>query len=181
MRRQAEERRAVVLTNTEKDMLKELSEARKGTWNNTLEAQRKQREAAKAQRLEDEEEAKCVLDREEASIRATQRQAQIMRANKMLYDQTDRVKSFNSSLLLSDVLQERDLQIDLKKRVEEVRDRHEAALVKEQEKAWEVADHAEAAKASERKQAAMQQRDAQLLQIAAIIRELTSEVLVLCC
>ena len=117
MRRQAEERRAVVLTNTEKDMLKELSEARKGTWNNTLEAQRKQREAAKAQRLEDEEEAKCVLDREEASIRATQRQAQIMRANKMLYDQTDRVKSFNSSLLLSDVLQERDLQIDLKKRV----------------------------------------------------------------
>jgi uncharacterized membrane protein len=43
MRRQAEERRAVVLTNTEKDMLKELSEARKGTWNNTLEAQRKQR------------------------------------------------------------------------------------------------------------------------------------------
>ena len=47
MRRQAEERRAVVLTNTEKDMLKELSEARKGTWNNTLEAQRKQREAAK--------------------------------------------------------------------------------------------------------------------------------------
>ena len=97
MRRQAEERRAVVLTNTEKDMLKELSEARKGTWNNTLEAQRKQREAAKAQRLEEEEEAKCVLDREEASIRATQRQAQIMRANKMLYDQTDRVKSYISS------------------------------------------------------------------------------------
>ena len=57
-----------------------------------------------------------------------------MRANKMLYDQTDRVKSFNSSLLLSDVLQERDLQIDLKRRVEETRERHEAVLVKEREK-----------------------------------------------
>ena len=176
MRRQTEERRAVVATNTEKDTLKELSEARKGTWNNTLEAQRNQREQAKAQRLDDEEEAKCVLDREEASIRATQRQAQIMRANKMLYDQTDRVKSFNSSLLLSDVLQERDLQIDLKRRVEETRERHEAVLVKEREKAWEVADYAEAAKADERKRAALRQRDAQLLQIEQFKTQILAEM-----
>jgi len=176
MRRQTEERRAVVATNTEKDTLKELSEARKGTWNNTLEAQRNQREQAKAQRLDDEEEAKCVLDREEASIRATQRQAQIMRANKMLYDQTDRVKSFNSSLLLSDVLQERDLQIDLKRRVEETRERHEAVLVKEREKAWEVADYAEAAKADERKRAALHQRDAQLLQIEQFKTQILAEM-----
>jgi len=176
MRRQTEERRAVVATNTEKDTLKELSEARKGTWNNTLEAQRNQREQAKAQRLDDDEEAKCVLDREEASIRATQRQAQIMRANKMLYDQTDRVKSFNSSLLLSDVLQERDLQIDLKRRVEETRERHEAVLVKEREKAWEVADYAEAAKADERKRAALRQRDAQLLQIEQFKTQILAEM-----
>ena len=176
MRRQTEERRAVVATNTEKDTLKELSEARKGTWNNTLEAQRNQREQAKAQRLDDDEEAKCVLDREEASIRATQRQAQIMRANKMLYDQTDRVKSFNSSLLLSDVLQERDLQINLKRRVEETRERHEAVLVKEREKAWEVADYAEAAKADERKRAALRQRDAQLLQIEQFRTQILAEM-----
>ena len=45
------------------------------------------------------------IDVQEAKLKAEARQLQIERANKMLYDETDKVKSFHSSLLLSDVLQ----------------------------------------------------------------------------
>ena len=49
------------------------------------------------------------IDRQEALIKAENRRIQIERANKMLYDETDRVKSFHCKLLLSDVIQVQEL------------------------------------------------------------------------
>ncbi len=46
------------------------------------------------------------LDRQEAELRAEQRRIQIERANKILFDETDRVKAFHGKMLLSDVLAE---------------------------------------------------------------------------
>ena len=54
------------------------------------------------------------LDVIEANLRAAQRAEQIERASKLLYRDTDKVKTFNSSLLLSDVLEERKQQVEIK-------------------------------------------------------------------
>lgn len=48
------------------------------------------------------------IDRQEAELRAEQRRIQIERANKMLFDETDRVKGFHSKMLLSDVMKENE-------------------------------------------------------------------------
>ena len=61
--------------------------------------------------------------------------ARIERANRKLYDETDRVKSFHSSLLLSDVLKEREAQIEHKKLETSIRAKHDAQFVKEQRRA----------------------------------------------
>merc|ERR1712060_664847 len=55
-----------------------------------------------------------AIDREEEALQAEKRRLAIERANKMLYDSTDRVKALHSKLLLTDVLQERERQIELK-------------------------------------------------------------------
>ena len=64
----------------------------------------------------------------------------------MLYDSTDRVKSFHSSLLLSDVLKEREKQIEYKELCETLKAKRDAVFIKEQTIARELAEHAEAKK-----------------------------------
>ena len=59
------------------------------------------------------------------------RRMAIERANKMLYDDSDRVKSFHANLLLSDVLKEREAQIEVtrqKKKNERRRDKYWAEM-----------------------------------------------------
>jgi hypothetical protein len=75
-----------------------------------------------------EEAVKKEVDRQEAKIKAEARQLQIERANKMLYDETDKVKSFHSALLLSDVLKEREHQIAYKGAVQTIKKKHEVGL-----------------------------------------------------
>ena len=83
----------------------------------------------------------------------------------MLYDETERVKSFHSSLLLSDVLSEREAQIEHAARARSLRAKHEAQFVSEQTRAVAVAESAEAIKAGERRRRAAEFRDGQLGQI----------------
>lgn len=128
-------------------------------------AQRARKESSKAERLAAEEEVRKEVDRREAKIKAEARQLQIERANKMLYDETDKVKSFHSALLLSDVLKERESQIEYKKGLDTIRRRQEAVFVKEQERALEVAEMAESKKMAERRTRALVERDAQLAQL----------------
>lgn len=126
---------------------------------------RENKEAARAAEAEAEESARRAVDRAEASARAEARQRQIARANKMLYDETERVKSFHSSLLLSDVLSEREAQIEHAARTRSLRAKHEAQFVSEQTRAVAVAESAEAIKAGERRRRAAEFRDGQLGQI----------------
>ena len=141
----------------------------------TPQAQRSRKEAVKEERLAAEEEVKKEVDRQEAKIKAEARQLQIERANKMLYDDTDKVKSFHSALLLSDVLKEREHQIAYKGAVETIKKRHEAVFVKEQERALEVAEMAESKKMAERRVRALEERDAQLAQLEDLKAKILSE------
>ncbi len=81
-----------------------------------MQAMRKKREEERIKRLEDEELERRRLDAIEFEIQQEARMKVVERANKMAYQQQDIVKAFNSKLLMSDVLAERDVQKEVKKR-----------------------------------------------------------------
>mmetsp|Transcript_16322 Transcript_16322/g.39437 ORF Transcript_16322/g.39437 Transcript_16322/m.39437 type:complete len:494 (+) Transcript_16322:95-1576(+) len=99
-----------------RDTLRDMSRTRMGTWNNTLEARRAQKENEHASKQDEEEKRRQVQDRDEASFQAGERRRIIQRANTLLYENTERVKAFGSKLYLSDVMKEREMQMDLKKK-----------------------------------------------------------------
>jgi hypothetical protein len=101
----------------ERQRLKALSESRKAKWPNTLEAARAKKERARQDKADADERMRQAIDREEEGLQAEKRRLAIERANKMLYDQTDRVKALHSKLLLCDVIAERERQIVLKKTI----------------------------------------------------------------
>ncbi|KAK2849884.1 hypothetical protein Q7C36_008667 [Tachysurus vachellii] len=88
------------------------------TWPNTIAGQRQKKLEAKKIREDIEEEEKKIMDLEEAKFQELKRKEAIERAKTLQYYQIDRVKRFHSALLMSEVLKEREAQIDLKKRKE---------------------------------------------------------------
>jgi len=98
----------------ERERLHALSNARKAKWPNTLEASRAAKERERQDKMDKEEEMRKAIDKEEEALQGEKRRLAIERANKMLYDSTDRVKALHSKLLLTDVLQERERQVELK-------------------------------------------------------------------
>ena len=96
--------------------LHELSNSRKAKWPNTIEALRKKKEQQRQEKLDAEEMLRREIDAEEEALNVEKRRLAIERANKMLYDSTDRVKSLHSKLMLADVMEERERQIELKAR-----------------------------------------------------------------
>jgi len=101
------------------------SVARAKTWSNTLEGSRRKKAEEKKQKLEQEEFERQKIDAEEAKIQLDQRKATIDRANKLLYDESDRMKSFHSKMMMCDVLAEREAQMSLKgelKKLEQIRE-----------------------------------------------------------
>merc|ERR1712228_63499 len=79
----------------------------------------------KKKKLELEELERQKIDAEEAKIQLDQRKATIDRANKLLHDESDRMKSFHSKMMMCDVLAEREAQVALKgelKKLEQIRE-----------------------------------------------------------
>ncbi|NXF83232.1 CC173 protein, partial [Sclerurus mexicanus] len=70
---------------------------------------------AKKLREEREEEKRKLLDLEEAKLRAAKRKETIDHAKTYLSYQNQRMKEFHSALLLTEVLKERDAQVEFKK------------------------------------------------------------------
>ena len=156
-------------------MLKTMSEERSQKWPNTIQALRIKKEAKRMDKQEEEEEARRKVDKIEGDIRAEARRLQIERANRMLYDDSSRVKSFHGSLMMSDVLQEREEQIKYKKALK-VRDRHiEHAFLVKQQRVLEIAEVAEQRKIEEKRSKAFEQRDAQLLQLEEVRERMIAE------
>jgi hypothetical protein len=91
-----------------------LSQSMVKNWENTIEGQRNKRLERMRLKQEKEEEEKLKIDKEEAKFQAEHRKEAIERAKTMLYYQTDRLKTFHSSLVLSEVLRERNAQIKFK-------------------------------------------------------------------
>ncbi|XP_029566959.1 coiled-coil domain-containing protein 173 isoform X2 [Salmo trutta] len=116
-------------------------------WSNTIAGQRQKKLEAKRIREELEEEEKKQMDIEEAKYQAQKRKEAIEKAKTQQYYETDRVKGFHSALLLTEVLKEREAQIELKQRKQDtskdvdkeimaiIKRREDEALQKEQQKA----------------------------------------------
>mmetsp|Transcript_44204 Transcript_44204/g.104651 ORF Transcript_44204/g.104651 Transcript_44204/m.104651 type:complete len:473 (-) Transcript_44204:110-1528(-) len=94
--------------------LHQKSQARAKTWTNTLEGSRRKKAEERRRKLELQEFERQKVDAEEAKIQLDQRKATIERANKLLHEESDRMKSFHSKMMLCDVLAEREAQIRLK-------------------------------------------------------------------
>ncbi|CAL1132646.1 unnamed protein product [Cladocopium goreaui] len=112
-------------TKTRAQVLHEKSQARAKTWNNTLEGSRRKKAEEKRKKLEIEELERQKVDAEEAKIQLDQRKATIDRANKLLYEESDRMKSFHSKMMLCDVIAEREAQMSLRgelKKLEQIRE-----------------------------------------------------------
>jgi len=94
-------------------------------WSNTLVGERQAAEAARKQKVDDEEAARQRVDEEEARLQLAHRREKIERANALLAKESDRVKTFSTAMMLSDVLAEREAQVRFKEeliKLERVRD-----------------------------------------------------------
>lgn len=133
-------------------------------------------ERARQQRLEDEERARVVIDQEEAELKRKSRQLQIERANKMLYDETDRVKAFHSRLLMSDILKEREEQIEYKEERKQVLKEQEKLFQARQKKALQLAEEAEEKKFLERRDRTRREREEQQKQVEVVRQNILREI-----
>ncbi|XP_063678988.1 cilia- and flagella- associated protein 210-like [Bolinopsis microptera] len=127
------------------------------SWGNTIVGKRNKRLNARRIREEEEEIERQKLDIEEAEIKAAERRAAIEHAKKLQYYQTDRVKGFHGALLLSEVIKEREAQIELKKEIDNAMKNADDHLLQ-----WERNQLKEAARV-EKEKAEVRQREAALL------------------
>ena len=96
--------------------LKKLSDDKISRWPNTLAARRKHKEEARSRRLKAEEDARLANDKRLAAERALDRKVRIERANRMIYEQTDRMKVLRSKRMMADIQKHREKQVKSKKR-----------------------------------------------------------------
>lgn len=95
--------------------LKHLSNEKLKHWPNTLEALRLKKESFLKEKAAEEELKRVEIDREEAEIRRKTRIDSIERADKLVYEQTDRMKFLRSQQLYSDAIHTRKVQVEDKK------------------------------------------------------------------
>ncbi|XP_020917240.1 coiled-coil domain-containing protein 173 [Exaiptasia diaphana] len=119
----------------EREALHNMSKEMVQHWGNTIEGQRIKKLQARKIREEKEEEERVKIDIEEAKLQAQKRKEAIERAKTQQYYQTDRVKTFHGALLLTEVMKEREAQINMKKSnldAEKIRDEHLLRLQRRQ-------------------------------------------------
>jgi hypothetical protein len=101
---------------------------------------------------------KRSIDEAEKKFQEKQKQIVIERANKLLFEAQDPVKSFNSKMLLSDVLKERDYQNDIKVRKCEMEDEIERKWLELERQTMLENEH----KAQLKKEAEMNKKNQQM-------------------
>ncbi|NWX98122.1 CC173 protein, partial [Nothoprocta ornata] len=114
-------------------------------WPNTIMGLAQRKLKAKNLSKERKEEEKRLIDLEEAQFQAAKRREAIDQARTYQYYRNERVKGFHSALLLTEVLKERDAQVEFKKlkqdankkKEEEMEHARNKAVLREEEKAHE--------------------------------------------
>ncbi|XP_054643643.1 cilia- and flagella- associated protein 210 [Dunckerocampus dactyliophorus] len=143
------EKESMMEAMRQRELLQQKSKEMAKLWPNTLACQRQKKLEAKKIRDQMEEDKRNRIDMEEAKYREEQRKEAIEKAKRQLYYQTERVKGLHRALLLTEVLKEREAQMELKQRrksaskeldkeyVEMMKAREDEALKREQERKQE--------------------------------------------
>jgi len=121
----------------EREALFELSQNRVKQWDNTIEGQRLKKLQARKIKMEQDEAERQIIDIEEAKLQAKNRKEAIESAKRLQYMQTDRVKGFHAALTLTEVLKERDAQVDMKIAKRDWEKHKEDELVAQQKQNYE--------------------------------------------
>lgn len=100
----------------QKKTLKAKADERVKNWPNTIQGLRQRKEAARIEQFKKEEMERRKVDEEEAAYRAKLRADTILQANQKIFMEHDKVKSMQTKLLLSDAIKERELQVDINRR-----------------------------------------------------------------
>ncbi|CAL1540031.1 unnamed protein product [Lymnaea stagnalis] len=149
----------------ERDEQKKRSKELIKNWANTLAGQRQRKLEARNIREEKEEDERKQIDIEEAKYQAQQRREAIEKAKTQQYYQTDRVKAFHSALTLTEVLKEREAQLELKRLKEQAMGDQDKEYQKIDRELYEMTIQADQEKARARLQAASRTKQFQIAQI----------------
>ncbi|VDI02158.1 Hypothetical predicted protein [Mytilus galloprovincialis] len=147
------------------DEKKKKSKEMVDTWGNTIIGQRHRKLEARTIREQKEEEEKKLIDLEEAQYQAQQRREAIEKAKTQQYYQTDRVKQFHSALQLTEVLKEREAQIELKRLKDKANIGKDNEYLELERREYEQSIKDDQAKAMERIIAAQNTRQFQVAQV----------------
>ncbi|KAK9790741.1 hypothetical protein WJX73_007368 [Symbiochloris irregularis] len=150
--------------------LKALSEEKASRWPDTLQAQRRERDAARKQRLDEEEAVRQELDRREAELRDEQRRHLAEQAQTALWEQSALARAVRSQLLLSEVMAERQTQIAEQEYLRAVAQAQEGQYLAQLHGQLQAQDDAEKARQAEEQASRLHQK-AILLQQLEELRE----------
>ncbi|XP_070813017.1 cilia- and flagella- associated protein 210 [Pituophis catenifer annectens] len=114
------------------------SQALVKNWTHTIAGMSQQKLKAKEVRQQREEEERRKVDLEEAKYQAQKRKEKIEEAKLQQYFENDRVKSFHRALLYSEVLKERDAQIEFRKQHKNLYKSKNEAIERERLKAVQL-------------------------------------------
>ncbi|XP_053373557.1 cilia- and flagella- associated protein 210-like [Mercenaria mercenaria] len=134
----------------EREELKHKSKELVKHWGNTIAGQRQRKLEARKIREQKDEAERVQIDLEEAKFQAQQRKDAIDKAKTQQYYQTDRVKGFHSALMLTEVLKEREAQLELKRLKEQASHGKDREWLEVAQKEHEEAIRLDQTKAAER-------------------------------
>ncbi|XP_033639467.1 coiled-coil domain-containing protein 173-like isoform X1 [Asterias rubens] len=158
LEKKSQEEERMRARHEEKKLLHQRSKEMVKNWSNTIAGQRLKKLEARAIREEKEEAERVQVDIGEAKFQAQRRKEAIEKAKTLQYYQTDRVKGFHGALLLTEVLKEREAQINLKDRKDAAMAEKDKGLLARYQRELEegiLEDHKKAVKSlKERKQVA---------------------------
>jgi hypothetical protein len=144
-----------------------------------LDATRKKKEMWKFEKQAREEEERLKIDKEEDELNRKIREAQIKRANELLYEQTDKMKNLRSQMLYCDTVEEQRHQTLEKERKREMERKMDEHWYKVQQKQLDDYDRKEEQELMERVQkvatTAKMQQDQLELNKTAYIKSLQRE------
>ncbi|CAH2305720.1 Hypothetical predicted protein [Pelobates cultripes] len=134
-------------------------------WKNTISDLKHKPLQIRKQRKEKEEEEKRIIDLEEAQFQAEQRKEAIEKAKIQLFYENDRIKTFHSALLLTEVMKEREAQIELKTKMMNMSSKQGSNYLEQTQRDLEQSIMKDQAKAREQTIAAMNTTSELLKQI----------------
>ena len=127
--------------------LKMLSQTKSKNWPDSIEMRKKNQFELTKKKFLEEEERRRLLDLEERKYFDAKNSQIIQKAQKMLFDEQDPVKTFNMKLMYCDMLKERDYQNEIKNRKKEINNIIEKQFFEMNKKKMEDFDKKEAEKA----------------------------------